>query len=59
MDNNMHNGNMPLSPYSKPGVELAEGYFPFQVMGKVFKPKEALCKGTLFPELYKPYKVGK
>ncbi|MTI49728.1 MAG: spore coat associated protein CotJA [Firmicutes bacterium] len=55
----MHNGNMPLSPYSKPGVELAEGYFPFQVMGKVFKPKEALCKGTLFPELYKPYKVGK
>lgn len=35
---------------------LARVYIPFQIMNRVFSPSEALKKGTLFPELYKPYK---
>jgi len=40
-------------------VELAQAYVPFQKMNKLFKPEEGLCKGTIFPELYKPYKPYK
>lgn len=35
--------------------ELARVYIKKQVINEVFSPKEALKKGTLFPELYKPY----
>ncbi len=45
----------PMEPYTK----LAHAYVPFQVMEKVFSPEEALRKGTLFPELYMPYKHEK
>ena len=37
--------------------ELARAYVPFQIMNQVFSPDEALKKGTLFPELYRPYKL--
>lgn len=37
--------------------ELARACVPFQVMNEVFDSREALRKGTLFPELYKPYIV--
>jgi hypothetical protein len=41
----------------QPGVELARAYVPFQQYTTTFPIKEALLKrGTLFPELYKPYK---
>ncbi|NLL82150.1 MAG: spore coat associated protein CotJA [Tissierellia bacterium] len=36
-------------------MELARAYVPFQIMNQVFNQKEALRRGTLFPELYKPY----
>jgi hypothetical protein len=36
---------------------LARAYIPFQTMNQVFSPSEALKKGTLFPELYKPYEI--
>ena len=35
--------------------ELARCYVPIQVMSEVFSSREALRKGTLFPELYRPY----
>ncbi len=35
---------------------LARAYVPFQIMNQVFSPDEALRKGTLFPELYMPYR---
>lgn len=38
------------------GMQLARAYVPFQRLNQVFDPKEALMKGTLFPELYMPYK---
>ncbi|HHX24225.1 MAG: spore coat associated protein CotJA [Tepidanaerobacteraceae bacterium] len=34
---------------------LAEAYIPFQIYGEIFDPRTALMKGTLFPELYRPY----
>ncbi|RKD34202.1 spore coat associated protein CotJA [Thermohalobacter berrensis] len=43
----------------EPKYKLARAYVPNQVMGRIFEPREALKKGTLFPELYMPYKYGK
>ncbi|MBU5438557.1 spore coat associated protein CotJA [Tissierella sp. MSJ-40] len=37
--------------------ELARAYIPFQTMNQVYDPREALKRGTLFPELYRPYIV--
>ena len=36
-------------------VRLAMAYVPFQILCELFKPLEALNKGTAFPELYSPY----
>jgi hypothetical protein len=44
--------------YGKRNEEsLARVYIPFQIMNRVFSPSEALKNGTLFPELYRPYRV--
>ena len=37
-------------------VRLAMAYIPFQILCELFKPLEALNRGTAFPELYSPYK---
>lgn len=44
---------MNRAPYDM--KELAQAYVPFQYFTKSFPPAEALMRGTLFPELYKPY----
>ncbi len=36
--------------------KLAHAYVPYQMMDKVYSLEEALRRGTLFPELYMPYK---
>ncbi|WP_425447587.1 spore coat associated protein CotJA [Dethiothermospora halolimnae] len=60
MDRNMYpDYENYCDPRKVPKKELAEAYVPFQVMGKVYEPRKALCKGTLFPELYRPYKYEK
>ncbi|NPV54290.1 MAG: spore coat associated protein CotJA [Firmicutes bacterium] len=41
----------PLSYYG----ELARAYVPVQIYGERFSPAEALMRGTVFPELYRPY----
>jgi len=38
-----------------PPLQLARAYVPWQHMGQVFSPAEALAHGTLFPELVSPY----
>ena len=43
----------------RPDSSLARAYVPFQFMNQVYSKEEALKRGTLFPELYKPYKYGK
>ncbi|NLY54887.1 MAG: spore coat associated protein CotJA [Firmicutes bacterium] len=40
-------------------MQLGRAYVPFQVLGEMFTPEQALMKGTLFPDLYRPYKPGK
>lgn len=50
---------MDNTKYMPTGFKLAHAYVPFQVMNKVYNPREALCKGTLFPELYMPYEMKK
>ncbi|MHB8157869.1 MAG: spore coat associated protein CotJA [Desulfocucumaceae bacterium] len=37
------------------GMQLATAYIPYQKYGPIFSPREALEKGTLFPDLYSPY----
>lgn len=47
---------MPEYPYDSKPDQLAEAYVLWQKYGgKMYTPKEALEKGTLFPELYRPY----
>jgi hypothetical protein len=38
---------------------LAHAYVPWQRYEGAFNPKEALMKGTLFPELYGVYPIPK
>jgi len=45
----------PVRPIFPEGIELARAYIPFQIYTKSFSPEEALAKGTMFPELYRPY----
>ncbi|NLC77056.1 MAG: spore coat associated protein CotJA [Clostridia bacterium] len=39
-----------------PQMRLARAYVPWQRYGRTFSPREALMKGTLFPDLYFPYR---
>lgn len=59
MDNYKQPNKKHHPPNVGPQYQLARAYVPFQVMDKVYKPKEAMCKGTMFPELYMPYKEPK
>ncbi|MFA7163496.1 MAG: spore coat associated protein CotJA [Eubacteriales bacterium] len=48
------------TPRPEPSMVLARAYVPMQKYGKIFCPEEALAKGTLFPDLVRPYtKKGK
>jgi|GEM_PF-1906921 len=46
----------PTGPYL-PHMELARAYIPVQVFGPTYSLNEALEKGTLFPDLWRPYPV--
>ena len=39
-------------------VSLAMAYVKNQSLGKTYEPREALDRGTLFPELYMPFSGG-
>ena len=38
--------------------DLAQAYVPSQVATKIFESETALCVGTVFPELVRPYIKG-
>ena len=46
-------GNIPCMPMP----ELAKAYIPFQNLYQVYPPIQGLERGTIFPELDKPYGV--
>ena len=37
--------------------ELARAYVPIQRYNKQYSPEDGLERGTIFPELYRPYPV--
>ena len=39
-----------------PQMQLAQAYVPFQPFNETFPPDKALTHGTIFPELFMPYK---
>ena len=49
--------NMVMMDYPKmgPQFELARAYVRIQFFYQQFSPAEGLMKGTIFPELYRPY----
>lgn len=48
----------PVQPgYPVYSLRLAHSYTPWQYYNVVFSPREALSKGTMFPELYQPQGV--
>lgn len=51
----MNKKNPNLNEPKKQKFRLARAYVPYQKLHKVYKPDEALLKGTMFPELYDPY----
>lgn len=38
-------------------VRVGYAFVPEQEFNRVFSPEEALCRGTIFPELYLPMEV--
>lgn len=51
-------GDVPVDNGPGANCRLATIYFPSQQYRAGFEPAEALCKGTLFPELVFPFKGG-
>ncbi len=46
--------NHPI-PSNQANMKLARAYFVIQRYTQSFSPREALNKGTMFPELYRPW----
>lgn len=56
-NNTAENSADTLSYYpGVPQIRLATAYIPPQMFREMFPLSEALNKGTLFPELYRPYR---
>lgn len=45
-------------PEKENSSSLAMAYVPYQQFGETFSLSEAISKGTIFPELYKPFQKG-
>ena len=41
-----------------PNAELAQAYVPFQQLTYLYPPVKGLERGTIFPELDMPYRMG-
>jgi hypothetical protein len=55
----MHDHHMHMHMPMHKNMQLAHAYVPWQCYHKAFSPGEALCKGTLFPELFGVYRIPK
>ncbi len=45
------------NPAQMPNQILAHAYVPFQTLKCIYPPMEGLIRGTIFPELDRPYGV--
>ena len=48
-----------LGEYLPKDTTVTMAYVPFQNAGELYAPEQALCRGTLFPELDKPFEPEK
>ncbi|HEY9060815.1 MAG TPA: spore coat associated protein CotJA [Pseudobacteroides sp.] len=55
-NNNLNNPNA-IYPVSEEMPKLAHAYVPFQYMNCLYTPEVGLKRGTIFPELDRPYGV--
>lgn len=54
-----HSSGMPAADSSEcPGQVLAMAYVPWQHLDTVYDPEDGFSRGTIFPELDKPWMVG-
>ncbi len=49
--------NMKENDQMQNRLELARAYIKIQELNEIYNLREALEKGTLFPELYRPYEI--
>ena len=54
----MLNSDFFIQPLPK-DTAVTMAYVPYQNAGKLYSPEQAICMGTLFPELDKPFDPGK
>ncbi len=57
MNNKNHNNPNDLYPVSMEMPQLAHAYVPFQFLSCLYTPEVGLKRGTIFPELDRPYGV--
>ena len=53
----LQNSEYFIEPFPKDTM-VTMAYVPFQNAGELYAPEQALCRGTLFPELDKPFEPG-
>lgn len=56
MMDDMHDQSMLMPNRQKPVVAMA--YVPWQNLNTLYDPEGGLCRGTIFPELDKPWMPG-
>ena len=57
----LQNQTIPVAPKGvfPSKLSLAMAYVPYQSWEEIMPAKEALCAGTVFPSLVKPFMMGK
>ena len=53
----LQNSEFFIAPLPKDAT-VTMAYVPFQNADKLYSPEQAICMGTLFPELDKPFAPG-
>lgn len=56
--NSMQSPFIPVIPFMPAQPILARAYVPYQLRYNTFEINEGYHKGTLFPDLYRPYPVN-
>lgn len=56
---NSCSGNDSITCFTSTDFPIGMAYVPMQTWGPLYDPQKALCQGTLFPELDKPFLGGR
>lgn len=51
--------NCPRVTFMPADPQLAMAYVPYQPFERVYEPEQAFARGTLFPDLDKPFLCGR